>query len=970
MRRPTSISAASGLRASLLLGVIALAAGAARGQDPADLEFFESRIRPIFVERCESCHSAGAGQRKSDLTLDAREGWVRGGERGPALVPGDPAASLLLRAVRREDGAPAMPPTKPLDARRIADLEEWIRRGAPDPRVLGPARPHDTVDPAAAGAHWAYQPVADPEPPALRDASRVRSPIDRFVFARLETEGLRAAPDADRPTLIRRATQELTGLPATEAEIAAFVADEAPGAFERVVDRLLASPRYGEKQARAWLDLARYADSNGLDENLAHAHAWRYRDWVVRAMNEDLPYDRFVALQIAGDLLEEEGETEAVRNDRLVATGFLSLGPKMLAEQDKVKLALDVVDEQMDVACRAVIATTMGCARCHDHKFDPVTARDYYAMAGIFRSTSTLSELSFVSRWREHEVATEDDRAARMAWQADLAAATSEHRERRAAVLRAATASWRPRVADHARAAFAAAARVAIIEAEAASRGNLHADDAQWGSPDAVVTHTTEPGRQYLEFDLDVPVTGDYRLELRYAAKEARPMRWAIDGRAGEGEVAGATTGGWMPDDQRWDEGIPLRLEAGRRVLRLERDGAVPHLDKIALRPVEMPWSSADLRPEVVRAWTDFLVTRSRSSAESFPAAVAEGLAAVGTRLGAEPLAPALVDEEAERLAALDARVVAGEPASAAELDLHGRLFAPRGPMGLPPELGEESLPPAERAELAALARRIKELERNPVTLPAAMGVADATPVDLPVHLRGDPLTLGPAPVPRGMPAFLESRLPAPSIPEGVSGRRELAAWLVDPRHPLTARVMANRIWLAHFGEGLVDTPSNFGLNGSRPTHPELLDWLARRLVASGWSRKALHREILLSTAWRLAADPVDATARERDPEARLISHRRRRRLDAEGVRDAILFVSGALDLKAGGTLLATPDRDYVTNDQSRDAASYQAPRRSLYLPIIRNAVYDLFSTFDYNDPSAPMARRGTTVIPHQPCSS
>ena len=391
--------------------------------DGAGLQFFETKIRPVLVQHCYECHAADSKILRGGLQLDSREATLKGGDSGPALVAGKPEASLLIQALKHE--SLAMPPDSKLPDQTIADFEEWIRLGAPDPREQTKAARLKPVDWDAAKKHWAFQPIGDPIPPATSKPAWIQSPIDQFVAHRLEHEGLTPAAPADKRTLIRRATFDLTGLPPTVDEVNAFLADSAPDSFARVIDRLLASPRYGERWGRHWLDLVRYATSNGADENHGLPNAWRYRDWVVRMINQDLPMDQFIVQQMAGDLLPVPSD-EQQAGDILTATGMLVIGPKMLAEQDKEKMIIDIVDEQVDTVGRTMLGLTMGCARCHDHKFDPIAARDYYAMAGIFYSTQSMANRDFVSQWMERPLPSQEITAARAEHRKKIDAAKQE----------------------------------------------------------------------------------------------------------------------------------------------------------------------------------------------------------------------------------------------------------------------------------------------------------------------------------------------------------------------------------------------------------------------------------------------------------------------------------------------------------------------------------------------------------------
>ncbi len=541
----------------------------------------------------------------------------------------------------------------------------------------------------------------------------------------MKRQARKPAPPADKPTLLRRLSFDLTGLPPTPAELADFLADERPDAVERLVDRLLASPSYGEHWGRHWLDVARYADSNGLDENIAYGNAWRYRDYVVAALNADKPYDRFLTEQLAGDLLPAAGDQQ--RHEQLIATGLLSLGPKVLAEVDETKMQMDIVDEQIDTIGRALLALTLGCARCHDHKFDPIDTADYYGLAGIFKSTRTMESFKKIARWNENRLTTPEIDRQQAEFEADLAA-------------RKKTVELLTTAAD------------ALVRAQA--------------SPGATLPDKLEP------------------------------------------------------------------LYDGETLVALQ-----------ALRDELARFEAA--RPEV----------------------------------------------------------------------------------------------------------------------PSAMGVTEDTIADTAVCLRGNPQKLG-AVVPRHVPPVIQGA-PIPAFSAGASGRRELAAWVVDPGNPLTARVIVNRVWRWHFGRGLVASVDNFGLLGEAPSHPELLDWLARRFVADGWSLKSLHRLILNSSTYCQSCTADPATARL-DPENRLLGRAHVQRLSAEQLRDALLSVSGQLDATRGGSLLTVKNREFFFDHTSKDLTDYHSRRRSLYLPIVRNNVYDVFQLLDYPDAAVASGDRATTTVAPQ----
>jgi len=400
-----------------------------RGAEPSASEaaFFESKIRPVLAEACYKCHSAQSERVKGGLLLDTREGILKGGESGPAIVPGDPDKSRLIVALRYKDEQLQMPPKDPLPKEVVADFEQWVKMGAPDPR----AEVKFARAPGAGTNHWAFQPVkARVVPAKIKNKKWVKAPIDAFILSDLEERRIDPAPPADKRTLLRRATFDLTGLPPTPEEISAFLADESPNAFETVVDRLLKSPAFGERWGRHWLDLARYSDSNGLELNTPFPNAWRYRDYVVASFNNDKPYDQFIREQLAGDLLPTT--TIDDQHEKWIATGFLVLGPKAFNEPMREKLVADVVDEQIDVTTKAFLGLTVACARCHDHKFDPIPTRDYYALAGIFRSTTTLNENGrpvpgpTLQAWTERPLGTKEESEAVEKFNATLEKAQAE----------------------------------------------------------------------------------------------------------------------------------------------------------------------------------------------------------------------------------------------------------------------------------------------------------------------------------------------------------------------------------------------------------------------------------------------------------------------------------------------------------------------------------------------------------------
>ncbi|MBL8867748.1 MAG: DUF1549 domain-containing protein, partial [Planctomycetia bacterium] len=599
-----------------LLTLFLLAANASPADDA---DFFEKKVRPLLVEKCQSCH--GAEKQKGNLRVDSKAALLAGGDRGAAVVPGKPDESLLVR-VLAHDGDVKMPPKNKLPNAEIAVLKEWVQRGAAWPEskaVVAAPKASKTVAAsreftAEERNFWAFQPVRPQPVPATAS-----HPVDAFLLAKLQERNLSFAPPADKRTLIRRITFDLTGLPPTSAEVDAFVKDDSKDAYGKLVDRLLASSAYGEKWGRRWLDVARYADSNGMDENLAYVNAWRYRDWVIKAFNSDKPYDEFVRDQIAGDLVP--GGTEAERAERMTATGFLVIGPKMLAEDDPMKMRMDIIDEQLDTVGQAYLGLTLGCARCHDHKFDPITAADYYGLAGMFYSTKTMVNYNVVATWNERPIGTPESIAKLAEYKKSLDKLKAEI----AKVEKAAKADAEKRLIEEKKRAkeYAIAAielynrrgplklveaepakrdGAIVAESEAFARGNVLKLTDGYGAGIGVIINAG-PIPNFTEHDIDIKKAGTFQVAVRYAAADPRPIRILVNGKVVAGNACGERTGSWNPDTQKWHPEATVPLAAGRIVVRFERDGAIPHLDKFALVPLTADEiAKTPLSPESVAA--------------------------------------------------------------------------------------------------------------------------------------------------------------------------------------------------------------------------------------------------------------------------------------------------------------------------------------------------------------------------------
>ncbi len=850
---------------------------------PEAVAFFETRIRPLLVEHCYKCHSAISKTVHGGLVLDSRPGIQQGGDSGEVIVPGVPDQSLLIQAVRYDDESLQMPPDGKLSAAQVRDLVTWVELGVPDPRNVGTAVESRALDVSAADKHWAFRPPEDAPVPAVRGTTWPQSPIDHFILAGLEAKDLQPAPPADRHSLIRRITFDLTGLPPTPDEVDAFLADQSPAAISGLVDRLLASPAYGERWARHWLDVARYSDTSGKDENAAYGFAYRYRDYVIAAFNQDKPFDRFVHEQLAGDLLPARSEVE--RYELITAAGFLQLGPKALAEQDKPKLLMDIVDEQIEVVGQGLLGLSVNCARCHDHKFDPIPTRDYYALAGIFGSTHVMDEMTFVSWWLDVPLADAPTVAKFTAHTETVKKNEKEIAEHTQAANNTIVRAWRKDTKRYihvaSRIARSGNGQTSSVE-ETATEHRLRADVLErWVK---LLRDSQTPG-QHIN-DLLAPWHAVATLPATRFLKEARKkIAFSLEN--------------------------PKPTEISRYVASWFDDLTPRFLDDVAARYDGM-FSAID------QEWAE---TQEMAKNEN-PI----------TQLGHYP------QEKIRQI-----------------------LYGDQGIFRLP-ENARALYPDNVEKQLAKLETEGEVLKKAaPPTPPMAISVRDGTVADARIHVRGNHLNLGEV-VPRG---FLQAVSVAdpPHVNRDQSGRLQLAEWLTRPDHPLTSRVLVNRLWLWHFGEGLCRTPDDFGTRGDKPTHRPLLDWLAHRLVENGWSIKAMHRLILLSSTYQMSGTHNDAGAMV-DPENRLHGRFERRRLAAEEIRDAILAVSGQLDRTMGGGLLNHENRaQHVDNYKKVD---YDFKCRSVYLPVVRNALYDVFQLFDFGDAQTVNGQRSRTTVATQ----
>ena len=847
------------------------------GPDQAGLDFFETKIRPVLVGQCYECHSASRKASKGGLRLDTRDRTRSGGDSGPAVVPHRVKDSLLIDALRQESFE--MPPSGKLPRSVIADFERWIALGAPDPRDGGQAVAQRDAIADAAREFWSLRPHRNHRLPKVGDRAWPRTPIDQFLLARLEDAGLRSTVDADKVTMVRRIFFDLLGLPPTPSEIDAFVGDDSPDAFERLVDNLLSSPHFGERWGRHWLDVVRYADSSGGGRTRIFEDSWRYRDYVLNSFNLDRPYNTFVAEQVAGDLLPAESPRERAR--KLTATGFLVLGPTNYELQDKDLLRMEVVDEQIDTMGRAVLGMTIGCARCHDHKFDPIPTADYYALAGIFRSTKTLTPGNVSGFVQTPLPLPPDQQRARERF---------EHQAKPVREQLAAAQQDLKQLQDRltgGRKPLDPAALPGIVVDE--TKAQLEGD---WKSSTSIKPyvgdsyHFAPSGTSIARFETNLAKAGRYEVRISHTASSNRATNVPVTVQHADGQTRRQLNHRQSPPDGLFVSLGQFQFNAGPTTVTLHCDGlnGLAIADAVQWLPLDVPSGN--------------VATRTAESSHE--------------RTGPSAEESALIRRELKD----------------------------------------------RRQELQRTQQQLKKLEATaPPAAGQVMSVRDETETgDYYVCIRGNIRNQG-EPVRRGFLGALTDAGP-PVISSGQSGRLELAQWLASADNRLTARVFVNRVWLHLIGEGLVRTPDNFGTMGGRPSHPELLDYLALKFIRDGWSVKRLVRGIVLSRVYGLSSTAPSADT-DADPENRLLARMHYRRLDAESIRDLILAVSGQLDRTVGGSLIPV-------GTKSEFGFRFEEGRRSVYLPVFRNRLHGLMEVFDFADPNLVSGRRNTSTLPTQ----
>ena len=927
---------------------LALVSGRARADEPPEaVAFFEAKIRPVLAAHCYQCHSAEAlrtGKLKAQLLVDTRAGMQKGGESGAAVVPGKRQESLLLAALKY-DGL-EMPPTGRLPDQVIADFERWIDMGAPDPRDEPPAEVDArTIDVAAGREHWSYRRLHPASPPPVRDNAWPRTDIDRFVLARLEAAGLSPNPEASRETLARRVFFDLIGLPPTPEELEGFLADTSADAYERLVDRLLESPRFGERWARHWLDTVRYAESGGYEFDGDRGGAHHYRDWVIRAFNADLPYDEFLRMQLAGDLLKP-GDYDATS-----ATGFLVAGPYpgQVTAKTVEPIRYDQLDDMLATVGSSMLGMTIGCARCHDHKYDAIAHRDYYAMLACLGKA--------VQRETDIDRDPEGTRRNLAAWQAEREPVKASVERFLSAELPSRVARW---LATEAPARQAAAWLSLDPETLTASKAKLSVE------ADDVIVASGNPAKD------DV-----YKMTFRTHQRGIRALRLealATPSAPGGGPGTGPDGGFRLST---------LVVTATPLVAAPDRKPVTPRLQALAATSAA-PEHELDkaLDTSHLTGWSvQDSAGKSQSAVIGFDAALGfeggtllsvelrfqdgqHGLArlrlALTTEPGGDALTAVAMPQAARELGAvLEAARVGGRDLSDAVVASEAARWLGRFDADVKNQLATLAAVDAREPKPALV--KIYAAANGPWVITGNSQGVSSGGQDVFVLARGEVHRKKEKAVPGFVLAAVASAdaeaalLDTGATGQPPDGRVVLSRFLTDVDRgagPLAARVIANRLWHHHFGRGIVGSPNDLGTQGDPPSHPELLEWLAGRLVDGGFRLKSLHRLIVTSAVYRQAGG-VNADARSHDPENLLLWHRRPVRLEGEVIRDALLAVSGRLDTAMGGPSFADVNQ----------------LRRSVYMRVKRSEPDAFLRVFDQPEPVQSIGARGVATVPTQALS-
>jgi mono/diheme cytochrome c family protein len=993
------------VRGQLVLVALLACARGAVAEERTGLEFFEKQVRPILAARCHQCH--GPEKQESNLRLDSAPTALAGGVYGPAVVPGKPDESMLVYATSYKNEDLQMPPKGRLPDAEVAILRHWVEMGAPWPEqdVANGSKPFNLAERKA--NHWAWQPVRRPEVPVVHDSTWPHSEIDNFVVKRLEDSGLKPAADADRRTLIRRVYLDLIGMPPTPDELADFLADDSPDAFERVVDHLLSSPQFGERWARHWFDLVRYAETYGHEQDFAIPHAWQYRDYVIRALNADVPYNEFVTEHVAGDLIKPPRVHPIDGfNESIIATGFWFMYEQTHAPTDIRQHEADRVDNQIDVMTKAFLGITVGCARCHDHKFDAISTRDYYALAGFLKSSrqqialldphdtieataQRLNELRAAGTQLLHEIIPAPTDASGQEFARCLLAAREVENGRSIndvagafdlnseELLKWVAALQCKETAQRSHPLYAWVQLKNSLAESPLPAGEL----AKKIREDATARNAHGAQKWLMKRDGGTPCSDWFLTGWAFTDCAGETAAWDAASEAPGIAIPGTLESGTLANNLQGAARSPTFTIPGGQVhvrakgqgqirlvvdnymlddvLKLLFDGLIQECDTGG------EWKWITIKGDLKK----YIGERGYLSVEDD----GTGALAVNEIVFADSPPPdppsALVLSDLERGEVDTVKSLAAAYGRAWEETLtqwhSNRLDAAHAELlnwALRANLIDTASIAARLADLRSVMGEANEALPGPMMV---LAIADGTGQDEHVYLRGKHQNLGDV-VPR---RFLEAICGADQPPIGSgSGRLELARRITDPANPLFARTAVNRVWHHLFGRGIAPTVDNLGMQGELPTHPELLDWLAEEFVNQGWSQKKLIRMLILSRTYQMSSRPVDAAAEQLDP-ANLLFHRANvRRLEGEAIRDSMLAVSGRLNRTMFGPSVPAHLSPYA---ESRFQPKTSGPldgdgRRTVYLEVRRNYLPPMLLVFDTPTPFTSIGRRNLSNVPAQ----
>lgn len=946
----------------------------------AKLEFFENKIRPVLVEHCYECHSSDSKTIQGGLLLDSAAGIAKGGDTGPAFIANQAEKSLIIQALRYE--STQMPPKGKLPDPIIEDFVRWIDEGAVDPRdgALKDTKKH--IDFEQARNFWSFKRPHMPTPPAPNQSDWAETTIDHFVLAAMEAKGLTPVPKAGKRELIRRATFDLTGLPPSIEEIDSFLNDTSTDAFSKVIDRLLHSEAYGQRWGRYWLDVARYSEDQAHTFSVQpNTNGYRYRDWVIRAFNSDMPFDRFIKYQIAADLMDLD---ESERLSHLAALGYFGLGAQYYKNTDAAKAAADELDDRIDTLTRGFLGLTVSCARCHDHKFDPIPQQDYYSLAGVFHSS------------RLHNAA--------LAPAAEVEAYNSAQQriKKLEEAINQTIAREAPKVRENRVNEIAKYLLATQLFATSKTKDS-DLNPNQFAKSNALDEATFKRWLEYLKPKMESPPLALKAWFTATQIGEPKQIQDAADSLQNHVKLLIRQRDGLLTQEEQLQlnqlvkpsesgagsarfispritksqpsASVDVDLTGAKELILVVNDGgngpSCDHADWInpkiltssgEISLTEIKWKNVNAsygnininksvtgQPLRVGGTVHAVGIGTHSTSiitydlpqGSLRFTATAGLDNGGSDQGGDCGANAAVEFRVYTETPRDVQI--GQP------DLIADLFGEKGLFSIDPKSIESMLPEDIRTGLATQRGDLEDLRRNaPAMYPIAHVIAEAKPTDLKVMVRGNPANLGQQ-APRRFLKVLSSGEPEP-FTKG-SGRLELANAIASPENPLTSRVIVNRIWQHHFGRGLVGTPDNFGKLGEAPTHPELLDYLTIRFIEQGWSLKSMHREIMLSATYQLSSQRNDSNM-QIDADNRYLWRMNRQRLDIEAWRDALLAVSGRLNPMLDGP--------------STNLAEANNNRRTIYGFISRHELDNTLRLFDFPDANITASTRAETTVPQQ----